>query len=155
MKRISLTLLVMFMLIPIFSQAQDSLENNIGGGSYLFVLSANSGTIKDDTLTLKGVSSAVYFSDRPARTTGHKSMEDFEAVWNDSSDSFNADPPNATLSILNEDRAQSIVVELLSMKHEGDLCTFKVRVLQGAAPVSFGASSLFIDNKILGIDLGG
>lgn len=162
MNRIALALSVMIMFLPVLSKAEDSAENNIGRDSYLFVLSANSGTIKDDTLTLKGVSSAVYFSDRPATTAGHKSriaghksMKDFEGMWAKSSDSFNTDPPNATLSILNKDGAVEIVVELLSMKHAGDLCTFKVKVLEGNAPESFGPSSLFIDNKIIGIDLGG
>lgn len=154
MKRIILPLAILFMLVPILSQAQDSNKNIVSEHDYLFVLSANSGTMDGDTLTLKGVASAVYFSDRPARIAGHKSMKEFAGMWSSSSDGFKADPPNATLSILKDDGATNIVVELLSMQHQGDLCVFKVKVLEGNPPESFGAASLFVDSKIIGIDNG-
>lgn len=149
MKRLFLSFAILSMFLVLSSEAQVFTENNMGGPSYMFVLSAQSGTMKDDTLTLKGVPNAVYFSDRPARIAGHKSMEDFEGLWNNSSDSFKADPPNATLSIMNDHGATNVVIELMSMKHEGDTCTFKVRVLQGNPPESFGAASLFVDNIVL------
>lgn len=142
------------MFFVISANAQVFTKNNIGGPTYLFVLSAKSGTMKGDTLTLNAVPTVVYFSDRPAMIAGHKSMEDFEGMWNGTSESFEADPPNATLSIMKEDGAKNIIVELISMKHEVDLCTFKVRVLQGIAPETFGPASLFVDSKIIGIDLG-
>ena len=146
MKRFLLSFAILSMFFVISSQAQVFTENNIGGPTYMFVLSAQSGTMKDDTLTLKGVPTVVYFSDRPARIAGHKSMKDFEGLWNNSSDSFKADPPNATLSIMKEDGATNVVVELISMKHDGDLCTFKIRVLEGNPPETFGAASLFVDD---------
>lgn len=154
MKRLIISVAILSIFFVISAKAEVLTKNNIGGPSYLLVLSAMSGTMDGDTLTLKGVPTVVYFSDRPARFAGHKSMEEFEGLWNNSSDSFKADPPNATLSILKEDGATNVVVELISMKHEGDLCTFKVRVLQGNASKTFGPAALFIDSKIIGIDLG-
>lgn len=85
--------------------------------------------MKGDTLTLKGAPAVVYFSDRPSRIAGHKSMDDFAGLWNNSSESFKADPPNTALSILTEDGTNNVVIELFNMKHEGDECVFKVRVL--------------------------
>ena len=146
MKRFILLLAVFTMFSALSLEAQVFTENDIGGPTYLFVLSAQLGTMNNDTLTLTGVPSVVYFSDRPNRIAGHKTMEDFEGLWNNSSDSFKADPPNATLSILKEEGANNIVVELISMEHEESVAKFKIRVLEGKAPQTFGSSSLFVDN---------
>ena len=153
MKRLILSITILAMFSVLSADAQVFTENNIGGPSYLFVLSSQSGTMEGDTLTLKDVPNVVYFSDRPNRIAGHKTMEEFEGLWNNSSDSFKADPPNATLSILSEDGANNIVVELKSMEHEGDKCTFKVKVLEGNAPAKFGTASLFVDNYNPNLDL--
>ncbi len=127
------------------SVAQVFTNNESQKPAYLFVLSGNSGKMDGDTLTIKGMPNVVYFSDRPSRIAGHKSVSDFVELWNKSSDSFKADPPNATLSILDSDTAKNIVVELMSAEAKDDSVTFKVRVLQGEAPKTFSNSSLFID----------
>ena len=55
------------------------------------------------TLTLKGVSpTTLFFSDRPVRMAGHFNKEDYLKLWTDGKDSFDADPPNATLSVFEE-----------------------------------------------------
>jgi len=67
---------------------------------YLFVLGATSGSLKGGILTLNGVPNVIYFSDRPVRKAGHKSVSEFIEMWEKGDDSFKADPPNATLSVL-------------------------------------------------------
>jgi len=49
--------------------------------SYLFVLSATSGSLKGDTLTLNGVPNVIYFSDRPIRKVHHHSVSEFIEMW--------------------------------------------------------------------------
>ncbi len=60
-------------------------------------------------------------------------------------DSFKADPPNATLSVLKKDGAKNVVVELMSVKQKSDSVVFKVSVLEGTIPEGFRTTSLFID----------
>ena len=112
---------------------------------YLFVLSATSGSLKGDTLTLNGVPNVIYFSDRPLRKAGHMSLSNFIEMWNKGSDSYKADPPNATLSVLNKEGAKNVVVELMSVEQKRGSVVFKVAVLEGMFPVEFNTGDLFID----------
>jgi len=113
---------------------------------YLFVISGTSGSLEGDTLTLNGVPNVVYFSDRPSRKAGHLSLEKFVESWNKGSDSYKADPPNATLSVLNKDGAKNVVVELKTAEHKDGFLYFKVVLLEGNITGAFEASSLFIDS---------
>lgn len=113
--------------------------------SFLFVLSARSGTFKDGKLTLKDVPLVVYFSDRPDRIAGHLSLEKFVELWGKGPDSFKADPPNATISIFDESGNNDVVLELSNLQLKGNTLTFEVRVLEGNTTKSFGRASLFID----------
>jgi len=117
-------------------------SNNPG---YLFVISGTSGSLDGDTLTLNGVPNVVYFTDRPARKAGHLSLEKFVEMCDKGDDSFKADPPNATLSVLKKDGAKNVVVELMSVKQKSDSVVFKVSVLEGTIPEGFRTTSLFID----------
>ncbi len=121
--------------------------------SYLIVLSATSGKVEGDTLTLNGVPSAVYFTDRPQRKAGHLSIEKFIETWNRGSDNFKIIPPNATLSVLKEDGAKNVVVELKSVEQKGGLLVFKVALLEGNIKGKFGTCSLFIDARLDGLIL--
>jgi len=123
---------------------------------YLFVISGTSGSLKGDTLTLNGVPNVIYFSDRPNRVAGHISLAKFVESWNKGVDSYKADPPNATLSVLNKDGAKNVVVELMSVEQKSGSVVFKVAVLEGMSPESFKMSSLFIDilNHELGHNIG-
>lgn len=136
---------VVSLALTLSSDAQVFTNNESQEPAYLFVLSGTSGKMDGDTLTINGMPNVVYFSDRPSRIAGHESVSDFVELWNKSSDSFKADPPNATLSIMDGDTAENIVVELMSVEARDDSLTFKVRVLQGQAPKTFSNSSLFID----------
>jgi len=112
---------------------------------YLFVISGSSGSLEGDTLTLNGVPNVIYFSDRPARKAGHISVTKFVDNWQNTPESLKSDPPNAVLSILSEDGNKNIVVELQKPSVEGNVISFKIKILQGTAPKEFKESSLFID----------
>ena len=112
---------------------------------FLTVISAQSGAFGGETVTLEGVSTAVYFSDRPERIAGHMGVSDFAALWDKGDDSFFADPPNATLSILEDGGITNIVLVLTDASVTGESVTFKVDILEGDLPEEFGAASLFVD----------
>jgi len=135
---------VMLMLLPGLVFAENVIDDSENPG-YLFVLSATSGSLKGDTLTLNGVPNVIYFSDRPARKAGHMSLSEFIEMWDKGVDSFKADPPNATLSVLKKEGAKNVVVELMSVEQKRGSVVFKVAVLEGMSPESFKMSSLFLD----------
>jgi hypothetical protein len=126
-------------------QAKDEPEANTCDA--LFVQSAESVAVDQDTLTMKGVGpTVIYFCDRPVRLAGHLSLEAFLASWLKGKDTFTEDPPNAVLSVVDGDDYIDTVVELTKEpKINGDELTYAIRVIEGEAPKTGGASSLFID----------
>ncbi len=135
---------VMLTLLPGLVFAEKVIDDSKNTG-YLFVISGTSGSLDGDTLTLNGVPNVIYYSDRPARKAGHLSLEKFVESWNKGSDSFKADPPNATLSLLKKEGAENGVVELMSVEQKSGSVVFKISVLEGLIPESFKTSTLFID----------
>jgi len=135
---------VMLTLLPGLVFAEHVIDDSKNPG-YLFVISGTSGSLDGDTLTLNGVPNVIYFSDRPARVAGHMTLEKFIGMWNKGKDSFKADPPNATLSVLTKDGAKNVVVEVMSAQQKSGSIYFKVVVLDGKIPKSFEVSSLFVD----------
>ncbi len=135
---------VMLTLVPGLVFAEHVIDDSKNPG-YLFVLSATSGSLKGDTLTLNGVPNVIYFSDRPARKAGHMSLSNFVEMWDKGVDSFKADPPNATLSVLTKEGDKNVVVELRSEEQKLSSVVFKVVVLEGIFPVEFNTVDLFID----------
>jgi ABC-type Fe3+-hydroxamate transport system substrate-binding protein len=119
--------------------------------SYLFVQTAHSVESGEGTLTLKMVSpTTVYFTDRPERIAGHGHTSDFIAMWGEGDDSFNADPPNATLSVIGgEQKVEDIVVTLSNPRLDGQDLTYDVRALEGSLPKNGRAAALFIDAVVL------
>jgi len=114
----------------------------------LAVINSRGATLKGDTLTLTGVSpNSVIFADRPFRAAGHVLTKHFLKEWDEGSDSFAKDPPNATISVLSEqgDTVEDAVVVLKSPKLDGDNLTFQVSVLEGGLSKATGPASLFID----------
>ncbi len=137
---------VMLTLVPGLVFAENVIDDSKNPG-YLFVLSATSGSLKGDTLTLNGVPNVIYFSDRPARIAGHLSLEKFVELWNKGVNSYKADPPNATLSVLTKEGAKNVVVELMNVEQKsGSALVFKVAVLEGRFTGNFNAGSLFADD---------
>jgi hypothetical protein len=145
MKKISNILLALFIaLMTVVCQA--AAETNDEDELLLFVLSGSSGSIEDSTLTLNGVHSVVYFSDRPDRDAGHLAIRDLVDVWSVGSDSFEADPPNAVLSILSEDEPVNAVIILKEISNIGTSVQFNFEYIDGEIPEGdFGPASLFID----------
>ena len=118
---------------------------------YLYVMSAESGSFDGEKLTLNGVPNVIYFSDRPNRIAGHISLKEFVETWGKGSDSFKADPPNATLSIFDESGSKDVVIELKEAELKGDLLKFEIRIIQGELPKDLDVSSLFVDVVSIGL----
>lgn len=79
------------------------------------------------------------------------SLEVFAQGWDQGPDSFKADPPNGTLSIMGKGGVTNVVVELSDPNADvmkGSV-TFDVRVLDGQMPESFETTTLFVDNVLL------
>jgi hypothetical protein len=114
----------------------------------LAVINSRGATLQGNTLTLTDVgSNSIVFADRPFRAAGHVLTKDFLKEWDEGSDSFAKDPPNATISVLGAqgDSVEDAVVVLKSPKLEGDKLTFEVTVLEGGLSKATGPASLFID----------
>ena len=114
----------------------------------LFVQTGDTGTFDGTLLTINGVPTTIYFSDRPFRVSGHVQTKMFVEGWANGADSFKNDPPNAAISIFDENgKTIGAVVELSEPKFEGNSVTYKVQVLNGTLPQTFGVSSMFIDGS--------
>lgn len=111
----------------------------------LFVQNSIAGSYDGQRMTLNGVGATIFFSDRPERVAGKVLTSEFISHWDQGSDNFQSNPPNATLSILTDKGVDSVVVELTEPKLEKNSLSYKVKVLQGKLPNSFGEASLFID----------
>ena len=87
------------------------------------------------------------FADRPVRAAGHALTTTLLEEWAEGSDSFAADPPNATVSVFGEteDAVYDAVVTLKTPKLEGDTLTFDVDVLEGSLDGAKGGAAIFID----------
>ena len=130
-------------LLPAASQAQQEQMPQ-----FLFVQNAKGVVFEKGTITLKGISpTTLFFSDRPMRIAGHYTTEEFVQIWGEGKDSFASDPPNATLSIFQDDRDKliDVVVKLSNPKLEGDDLTYHVGILEGQMPAKGGICSLFVD----------
>jgi hypothetical protein len=114
----------------------------------LAVINSRGATLQGATLTMSNVgSNSIIFADRPHRAAGHVLTRDFLKEWDEGSDSFAKDPPNATISVLSAegDTVEDAVVVLKHPKLDGDTLTFEVSVLEGGLSKATGPASLFID----------
>lgn len=148
----SFAIMVLVLASPVL--AGDKPSVNDGLPNYLYVMSAKSGTFSNGTLSLKGIASVIYFSDRPKRIAGHITLQRFIAIWSKGTDSMKNDPPNATLSILDGSTVTNIVVMLSDLVFSNNTITFKIKPLEGKIPTNFGHASLFIDASGAGIGYG-
>jgi hypothetical protein len=111
-----------------------------------FLQSAAGTSFKDGKLTL--ISPAiVYFSDRPARLTGHMSCVSFVRLWADGSHSLQKDPPHAVLSAFAPNgRHTQTAVTLQNPRLEDSNLVYDVRVVKGTVPAERAEAELFIDD---------
>jgi hypothetical protein len=127
-------------------------QGNLKTADFLFVQNARGIAFSEGRLTLKGISPAtVMFSDRPERIAGHMKTSRFVGFWGEGKDSFLKDPPNATLSFLEDQSLADAVVELRDPVLKVDDLSYRVSMLEGSIPATAGAASLFID--IIGMPL--
>ena len=138
---ISLILLVFTMFahaeeteeIVFFVQSAKSVEFDAGSG----------------ILTLKDVSPVmIWFTDRPQHLAGHEMVQDFVGTWGKGKDSFAVNPPNATLSIFQDDHVQDAVVMLSDPRLNGSDLAYHIEILEGKIPATAGISTLFIDSAV-------
>ena len=114
----------------------------------MFVQTARSVTSSGSTITLHDVTPAtLYFSDRPERVVGHMTTADFVDLWGAGTDSFEDDPPNAVLSMVDSraDAPADAVVVIRDPVLEGGRLSYSIELLEGAVPAASGPVSLFID----------
>src|SRR5271169_1840290 len=147
-----------FIAAPAIALAQDAItapaQKTIGvaaGNAMippLAVINSRGASLQGATLTMTGVgANSIVFADRPFRAAGHVLTKHFLKEWDEGSDSFAKDPPNATISVLGAegDTVEDAVVVLKAPKLDGDKLTFEVSVLEGGLSKATGPASLFID----------
>jgi hypothetical protein len=152
--------LVALVAAPLAASAQDAIaapgQKTIGQPQStkdamipsLAVINSRGATLQGNILTMTDVGlNSIVFADRPFRAAGHVLTKHFLKEWDEGSDSFAKDPPNATISVLSAegDSVEDAVVVLKSPKLEGDKLTFEVTVLEGGLSKATGPASLFID----------
>src|SRR4051794_14903184 len=114
----------------------------------LAVVNSAGATLKGTKLVLSGVAAnVIVFADRPVRAAGHVTTEQFIKQWDADKDSFAADPPNATVSILGGDgsKVSDAVVTLKSPQLAEGTLTFDVAVLEGSLNGATGPAAVLID----------
>ena len=129
------------------AQLQTMGETDPADVEYLFAQTATGfSVVPNGRITLHGVSATtLWFSDRPYRLTGHLPTDEFVTSWGEGEDSFADTPPNAVLSIFEDDAVNDLVVVLSDpILADGDL-TYAAEVSEGDLAPSSGPVSLFID----------
>jgi hypothetical protein len=135
------------MSLPVFTSihAQDHIIDDSKTPRFLYVLSAESGSLKEGKLTLKKIPAVIYFSDRPYRVAGQLSLNKFINGWSKGADSFETVPPNAVLSIYKEDTPINIVIELKDPVLKDGTLSFTTVRYDDQEVDSFNQVSLFVD----------
>ncbi len=114
----------------------------------LFVLSARGLEFDGSVLTLKQPNpTVVYFCDRPVREAGHMTLEALVVQVQKGENNFRENPPNAAISIFQDDGSVNEVVVVLPTAPviAGDTVKFEVVGIDGDLPAAGGAVSMFID----------
>ena len=148
LRRISIHVGVLSVLLGVLASSGCSMndekpKHEVG---YLLVQSSDGFEYDGERVTLHGVSpSTVFFSDRPDRIVGHMPIEEAYDWGHAGDDSFLADPPNATLSILEAGEMGNVVITISNGIIEGDRLSFDVKILEGDLPARGGPNTLFID----------
>ncbi len=144
---------VLVSLLPRLSYAEDDKSADDKMVDYLFVQTASAGLLRGGELRLSRVAPAtLFFSDRPERIAGHVPTEAFVAHWGTGGkDSFEAQPPNAALSVFTAGAPKDIVVVLKHPRLEKDVLRYSVDVVEGDSSAEGKMCSLFID--VIGMPL--
>jgi len=135
-------------LVALKATAAQPTEEQLKQAEFLFVQSAKGMTFDKATnkLTLTGVSPiTVFFSDRPDRIAGNMKTSAFIPFWNQGKDSFKANPPNADISLLEDNGMKQIIAELQDPVLTGENLSYTVKILQGEMPPQAADVAVFID----------
>ena len=124
--------------------------------SYLFVMSAPSGAVDAETITLRGAPSLIWLTDRPYRDGGQLLPAQLATAWEGLVAGFDGVAPNAVLSVLGEDAVTNTVIALTGVEavtpdDTGATADIVLRytVVDGELPPGeIGTASLFIDDVI-------
>lgn len=138
---------IVFGTCAVFANAEHVIDDS-KNPRYLFILTANTGTFEQGTLTLRGVPVVAFFALGVKRHAGHFFLGTFIEMWNTKAVILKADPPNGTLNVLDDKGSNSCVIELSVPEGTINTVTFKARILEGELPASFGSSSLFLDMNV-------
>ena len=114
----------------------------------LFVLSARGMEFDGSVLTLKETNpTVVYFCDRPVREAGRMTLEALTVRVQKGANNFRENPPNAAISIFEDDGSVNEVVVVLPTAPviAGDSVKFEAVGIDGGLPAAGGAVSMFID----------
>ncbi len=114
----------------------------------LFVLSARGLEFDGSVLTLKEPNpTVVYFCDRPVREAGHMTLEALVVQVQKGENNFLENPPNAAISIFEDDGSVKEVVVVLPTAPviSNGTVKFEVVGIDGDLPAAGGAVSMFID----------
>jgi hypothetical protein len=141
------SLVVIIMVIGFTACSGDSAKDSeTNGVDFLLVQNAEGVVLNDGELRLIGVApTTLYFSDRPDRIVGRVTTQKYVESWGTGDNSFEQDPPNAVLSVLDKPEPQDITVILHAPRLDGDDLVYNVEVLDGNAAITGEASALFID----------
>lgn len=113
---------------------------------FLFVQHAESVTLEDGLLTLEGIGEDVlYFSDRPHRIVGRSPVEWFVGGWEEGEDSFEANPPNAVLTVKKDEQLVDLTMVLTQPVLTDRTLVYTVEVLDGPESGTGESAVLFID----------
>ena len=122
--------------------------NGDGLVDLLFVQEATGVRFDGDRMTMVGLNPrTLFFADRPDEMAGYLTYAEFIKLVTEGPDSFEEDPPNATLVVLEGDAPVNVVVKLAKKPSlEGSNLVFDaVEIIQGEPPAEGGTVALFID----------
>jgi hypothetical protein len=138
MKKIVTAIFLFFIMVVGLAGAEET--------QLMFVQNAHGIAFDNHVLTLKGVGpTTLFFADRPKREVGHMTTLDFLKGWDEGDNNFAVDPPNAALSIFDEQTITNVIVVLSEPRLKDHDLMYTIRVLDGEMPASGGECSIFID----------
>jgi len=144
-----LILTIIFSFCGVLANAQDHAIDDSKNPQYLFIITGDTGTFEGGKLTFKGVPIVTFYSMAAKRDVGHFLMGTFVEMWEKNSSAYKADPPDGTISVLDEKGALGAVIEVSNPVSTLNSITFKARVLEGKLPPAFNASSFFLKLNVI------
>ena len=138
------TLLVTAVLLLTMSAQAEHVIDESKRPNYQFIISGDTGTLKDGKLSLTGVPVVTFYTLGEKRLAGHIYIESFAEVWKKSAQIVKTDPPNGTISVLSKEGPQGATIELSEPNADVNDLSFKARVLEGELPESFGPFQIYI-----------